>query len=157
MRTPYCLLKGFNMKILIIGNGPAAISAMEAIRTREKNCEIIVVSKEKEPAYTPCFLYKYVSGEIGKERLYMRAEDFYDKNKIKIIFGVAVTEIIPDDKKVRLSDGNEILYDSLLIAAGANPVIPKIPGIEGDGVLSFKTTADADRILSIAKNQKKLL
>ncbi len=142
------------MGIVIIGNGPAAISAMEAIRKVEQDCEIIVISKEKEPAYTPCFLYRYVSGEIGKERLYMRAEDFYDKNKIKTVFGVAAIEIIPNDKKVRLSDGNEILYDSLLIAAGANPVIPQIPGIEGDGVFSFKTVADADRILSIAKKSK---
>jgi len=145
------------MKILIIGNGPAAISAAEAIRTRDKDCVITVISKEKEPAYTPCFLYRYVTGEIGKERLYMRAEDFYDRNKIKTVFGVVATEIIPNDKKVRLSDGNEILYDSLLIAAGANPVIPKLPGIEGDKVFAFRTLSDADRILSVVKKSREIV
>ncbi|MBI5199715.1 MAG: FAD-dependent oxidoreductase, partial [Nitrospirae bacterium] len=117
------------MGIVIIGNGIAAISAVEAIRQLNRDCEITIVSKEREPAYTPCFLYRYVSGEIEKERLYIRGDDFYDVNRIKIIPGTAVTEVMSDDNRVRLSNGTGLGYDRLLIAAGSNPVIPEIPGI----------------------------
>ncbi len=139
------------MELVIVGNGPAAISAAEAIRETEKSCGITVISKEKEPAYTPCFLSRYVSGEIGKERLYIKERDFYERNRINTILGNAVTEIMPNDKKVRLSDGTELLYERLLMAAGSNPVVPKLPGIEGEGVFSFKTMTDADGILSLVK------
>lgn len=142
------------MGIVIIGNGIAAISAVEAIRQLDRNCEITIVSKEREPAYTPCFLYRYVSGEIEKERLYVRGDDFCDVNRIKIISGAAVTEVMSDDNKVRFSDGMELGYGSLLIAAGSNPVIPEIPGIDGEGVFTFKTISDADRMLSKIRKSK---
>lgn len=142
------------MKIVIIGNGPAAISAIEAIRQFDMDCEITIISKEGEPAYTPCFLHRYVSGEIGKERLYMREDDFYDRKRIRTIFGVAVTEVMPMDNKLRLSDGRELTYDNLLMAAGSMPVIPKREGIEGEGVFAFRTISDADRILRSLKESK---
>ncbi|MBI5199179.1 MAG: NAD(P)/FAD-dependent oxidoreductase, partial [Nitrospirae bacterium] len=137
--------------------GIAAISAVEAIRQLNRDCEITIVSKEREPAYTPCFLYRYVTGEIEKKRLYIRGDDFYDANRIKIISGAAVTEVMSDDNKVRLSDGMELGYDSLLIAAGSNPVIPEIPGIDGEGVFTFKTISDADRMLSKIRKSKEVV
>ncbi|NCO83619.1 MAG: FAD-dependent oxidoreductase [Nitrospirae bacterium CG_4_10_14_3_um_filter_44_29] len=145
------------MGIVIIGNGIVAISAVEAIRQLNRDCEITIVSKEREPAYTPCFLYRYVTGEIGKKRLYIRGDDFYDANRIKIISGAAVAEVIPDDSRVRLSNGTGLGYNRLLIAAGSNPVIPKIQGIDGDGVFTFKTISDADRILSKIKKYREVV
>ena len=145
------------MGIVIIGNGIVAISAVEAIRQLNRDCEITIVSKEREPAYTPCFLYRYVTGEIGKKRLYIRGDDFYDANRIKIISGAAVAEVIPDDSRVRLSNGTGLGYNRLLIAAGSNPVIPKIQGIDGDGVFTFKTISDADRILSKIKKDREVV
>jgi len=98
-----------------------------------------------------------VTGEIGKKRLYIRGDDFYDANRIKIISGAAVAEVIPDDSRVRLSNGTGLGYNRLLIAAGSNPVIPKIQGIDGDGVFTFKTISDADRILSKIKKYREVV
>ncbi|MHB8232405.1 MAG: NAD(P)/FAD-dependent oxidoreductase [bacterium] len=139
------------MKIVIIGNGVAAVSAVEAIREIDKNCEITIISKENEPFYTPCFLANYLSGEIAKDRLYLKNERFYDEQRVKTIFGNAVAEIKVEERSIRLSDGRELFYDTLLIAAGSNPIMPKLPNIEGGGVFSFKTMSDADRIISNLK------
>jgi len=138
------------MRIIIIGNGAAAISAVEAIRRWDRDCVVTIVSKEREPAYTPCFLSSYLSGEIGKDRLYIRDSRFYDDNKIETIFGNAVIEV--RDKWIRLSDGRDLLYDRLLIAAGSSPVVPQLPDIEGGGIFSFKTIADAEGIRSIIED-----
>ncbi|GAB4424980.1 MAG: FAD-dependent oxidoreductase [Thermodesulfovibrionales bacterium] len=137
------------MKILIIGNGAAAISAVEAIRRHDRGSGITMVSKETEPAYTPCFLSLYLSGEISKDRLYIRDSTFYDENNIETIFGDTVVGI--RNNSVMLSNGRELTFERLLIATGSNPVIPQLPGIEGDGVFSFKTISDADSIISASK------
>lgn len=134
------------MNILIIGNGPAAISAIEAIRGRDRDSEITVVSKEKVPAYTPCFLHRYLSGEVNQERLYIKTGDFYDEERINTILGAEVTGVLTDERKVRLSDRRELRFDRLLIAAGSTPLIPRIPGIECDGVFTFKTLSDVEMI-----------
>jgi nitrite reductase (NADH) large subunit len=136
------------MKIVIAGNGPAAISAIEAIRASDRASEIIVLSKEKEQAYSPCFLYHYVSGEITKEKLYIKEEDFYEKNNVHLLAGIYLEKVNPHDKRLLLSDGKKISYDKLLIATGAEPIIPSIDGIEGEGVLPFKTLQDTERILA---------
>lgn len=139
------------MRILIIGNGAAAISAVEAMREVDRDSEITIVSKEKEPVYSPCFLSGYLSGEIEKNRLYIRDSSFYDENRVETIFGNAATEVRVKDKKIKLSNGKELPFDRLLIAAGSNPVIPRLEGIQGDGVFSFKTISDADRIMLAAQ------
>ncbi|MEK6673818.1 MAG: FAD-dependent oxidoreductase [Nitrospirota bacterium] len=139
------------MRILIIGNGTAAISAVEAMREVDRDSEITIVSKEKEPVYSPCFLSGYLSGEIEKNRLYIRDSSFYDENRVETIFGNAATEVRVKDKKIKLSNGKKLPFDRLLIAAGSNPVIPRLEGIQGDGVFSFKTISDADRIMLAAQ------
>jgi len=132
------------MKILIIGNGPAAVSAVEAIRAADRASSITMVAREAGPAYAPSFLSRYLAGEIGKERLLMRDEDFYENNDARTLFGIAATEVLTGDNRVRLADGSELPYDALLIAAGSNPFMPNVPGIEGEGVFNFKTLSDAD-------------
>lgn len=140
------------MNITIIGNGPAAISALETIRGIDKSCEITIVSKEKEDAYSPCFLANYLSGEIEKDKLRLRGKRFYDEQMVETIFGNPVTEIIFKDRKVKLKSGRELCYDFLLIAAGSNPIIPELPNIAGNGIFSFKTISDIDNIMSSIKN-----
>ena len=140
------------MNITIIGNGPAAISALETIRGIDKSCQITIVSKEKEDAYSPCFLANYLSGEIEKDKLRLRGKRFYDEQMVETIFGNPVTEIIFNDRKVKLKSGRKLCYDFLLIAAGSNPIIPELPNIAGNGIFSFKTISDIDNIMSSIKN-----
>lgn len=140
------------MKIVIIGNGPAAVHAVEEIRKSNKEYFITMASKEEELSYNPCFLAHFVSGVMPKENLYTRSSAFYQG--IDTVFGVSVVEITPERRQVRLSNKRVLNYDSLLVAAGADPVILKIPGIEGSGVFNFKTLADAQQIIHAAKEAK---
>lgn len=143
------------MNILIAGNGPAAISAIEEIREIDDESSITLVSKEKERAYSPCYLYHYVSGDITRDKLYIKEDDFYEKNNVNTLFGISIEKVIPERQSVKLSDGNTLPYDRLLIAVGAEPMLPEIPGIHGDGVFFFKSLEDAERIMSIISKIKK--
>jgi NADH-dependent fumarate reductase subunit D len=62
------------MRIVIVGNGPAAISAVEAIRTHQRmlelnDIEIWMLSKETTPAYAPMFLTDYIMGKLEKKAI----------------------------------------------------------------------------------------
>lgn len=143
------------MNIVIAGNGPAAISAIEAIREVDRNSSIILISRERERAYSPCYLYHYISGEITRDKLYIKEEDFYEKNNVNVLFGISLEKVMPDKRSVRLSDGKTLPYDRLFLATGAEPLLPEIPGIQGEDVFFFKSLQDAERIISIIPKIKK--
>ncbi len=94
------------------------------------------------------FFYKYISGEIPKERLFIRDSDFYNKNMVEVIQGLSVKGIEIETKSLLLSDGKTLPFDRLLIATGAEPVIPEVNGITGEAVLTFKTLDNAEEIIS---------
>lgn len=143
------------MNIIIAGNGPAAISAVEAIREIDRVSSITLLSREKERAYSPCHLYHYISGDISRDKLYIKEDDFYEKNNVNILFGISLEKVIPDKRSVKLSDGKTLTYDRLLLATGAEAVLPEIPGIQGEGVFFFKSLQDAERIISVIPKIKK--
>jgi NAD(P)H-nitrite reductase large subunit len=140
------------MRIVIVGNGPAALSAVEAIRKTDTDSEVTVVSAEAGRAYTPCFLAKYVAGKVEVDDLAVKGDDFYDKHGVRLLAGKAVTAIEPDHNAVVLDDGTKVEYDRLLIACGAEPVIPETPDLSGPGVFYFRSIADATSIRAKAKD-----
>jgi len=131
------------MRHVIVGNGPAALSAVEALRRTDPACDITVVAGEKARAYTPCFLARFVSGEMAEEKLALKSEDFYEKHRVTLLSGVAATGIRPAGNSVTLADGSVLAYDRLLLACGAAPLLPPVPGLAGDGVMTFKSLGDA--------------
>lgn len=130
-------------RIVIVGNGPAAISAIEAIRETDRMSAITVLSQEAGGAYTPCFLSRYVAGTIGEDKLAIRPADFYERNGVELRGGVSVEAVVPEDDSVVLAGGQRVGYDKLLLACGAHPVMPSEPDLSGPGIAVFRTLADA--------------
>lgn len=134
------------MRIVIIGNGPAAIKALQAIATcgdASKRPEITVISAEKTPAYSPMFLTDYLSGNLKETELLLR--DNYGL-PVKRILVAKVIEVKDNQNKVIIGDGKEIHYDKLLIASGASPVKPPIKGIDKKEVYFFNRLSDARKM-----------
>lgn len=136
------------MRLVILGNGPAAVAAAEAARSLDERCEITLISRESVPFYSPCPLAEYLEGSIPRSLLFLRDEDSYRRQRLTTVFGRAAAGIDAEARRVRLEDGT-LEYDRLLIATGSRAVMPPIPGLaETPGVFSFKTLGDADRILA---------
>lgn len=139
------------MKIVIIGNGPAAVTAAETVRELDGDCEIVMISQEDEPYYSPCPLAEYVEGSVARDDLFLRGRSFYEANRIARLFGNPVIGVDATARRLRFGGnfGGELGgYDRLLIATGAAAVMPPIPGLkETPGVFVLKTLADADGIL----------
>ena len=148
------------MKLVVIGNGPAAIKAIEAISAncnaeKSEKLEITVISTERVKPYAPMFLLDYVLGKRQKRELDLAiSADHLPVNKI---LGKRAIGVETHKNKVLLDDGEEVEYDKLLIASGASPVKPDIKGIEKKGVYFLNRLADAQKLSRCIKSVDKVL
>jgi nitrite reductase (NADH) large subunit len=144
---------GRHQRFVIVGNGGAGISAAKAIRSRDMDSPIKVISSEACFAYSPVALTHYIAGELTRDRLFITDGSFYRKYNIDLESGKRVCEIRPDDASILLADKTRIPYDRLLIATGASAFLPA--ELQGERVLTLRTLGDADRIISAARAHKK--
>ncbi len=136
------------MHYVIIGASAAGLSAAETLRRLDPEAEITMISKEKDLAYSRCLVTYYIAGQIPRDKIYLRTDEQLNKLRINVISPVEAVEVNNSSNTVRLSNGSEVAYDKLLIASGASPVIPDIPGLSGPGVYPLRTLPDADEIVS---------
>ncbi len=141
------------MRYVIIGGSAAAISAIEAIRSIDRDSPIDLFSDEATPLFSRVLLPYYIAEELSKPLLTFRSADFFEQYRVTPHLGVRVEEISLPSKKVRTRGGETYPFDRLLLATGGNPIVPSIPGIEKEGISPLKTMEDADRIYHL-KGQK---
>ena len=135
------------MRVVIVGNGPAAVSAIEAFRKVDQESEIVVLSDEEFPAYAPNCMENVIRGDISEEALFYKGGfDFYERYKVDFRPKKEVVGIDNKRKVVIVRGGEEIPYDKCLLAAGAYAFVPPIPGVELGGVTTAKNLYDAKKI-----------
>lgn len=133
-------------QFVIIGNSAAGIAAVEAIRKKDQESRITVISDEDYPSYCRCLISYYLSGEVKEEKILYRPESFYKENNIELLLHKEVTRVDTAKSRIICQDKSQINYDSLLIATGASPKIPDITGIKKTGVFKFRTIKDTKGI-----------
>lgn len=133
------------MRFVIIGNGIAGSTAAYTIRRLNKAAKITIISGESYPLYSACVLAHYISGEIKRESVFLREFPDYSRQGIRLIPNSKAVELDVERKTIRLKKG-VIDYDKLIVATGSVPVMPPIKGKDKDGVFTFKSIRDADRI-----------
>lgn len=143
-------------KFIIIGNGAAGFYTAEAIRNRNKQAEIEIISSERYKTYYRPELSDYLSQELPDNKLYVAPETWYIENNITVTLDTTVKRIQSDSKKIILQDEGEKSYDKLIFANGSRNFIPSsIEGTDKKGVYTLKSLDDASEIkekLSAVKN-----
>ena len=136
------------MTTVIIGSGPAGLTAARELRLRDPGMPITMLSSEPCPPYSPPAMADYFL--TGRARgLYWMGEDVAQRLGIDERRGVTVTQLDTASKRVTLDDGNTLRYDALLIASGSRLHAP-MPGVDLDGVHNFKSLVAAQRIVDRA-------
>ena len=138
------------MRHVILGAGPAGVIAAETIRKTEPDAEIKLISAEPEPPYSRMALPYLLSRKIDENGTHLRkTPGYYAANKIEVIHDRA-TRVDPAKHSLTLAAAGNTRFDRLLIATGASPIIPAIPGRDLEGVYPCWTLADARNIISRA-------
>ena len=141
------------MHYVIIGNGGAGISALQAIRSVDNKSPITIISREKYPAYSPCSLPNLIGGKIDKPMILRFDKQFYNRLKVKFVKNTEIIQIFPKNKEINDSKGNIIKFDKLLIATGAKPITPR--GISGLNLNGVHVMGTLDSALGIIEHIKK--
>jgi len=139
------------MHHVILGAGPAGVTAAETVRKHAPSAKITLISGEPEPPYSRMAIPYLLEGKIGEHGTYLRqADDHYDELGISYKQG-PVTRLDSSAKSLTCADGSSLTYDKLLIATGATPVRPPIKGLDCPGVHTCWTMEDARHIARHAK------
>ncbi len=139
----------FPLHYVIIGNGGAGVSALQAIRGLDINSDITIISREKYPAYSPCSLPNLLSGEVEKQKIFRFDNKFYHRLNAEFIKNTEALQIFPRKKEIKLRGKDNIKFDKLLIAAGAKPITPReIGGLDLKGVHVMGTLDSTLEIIS---------
>ena len=133
-------------KYLIVGASAAGLGAVEAIRKVDPTGTITVITDETCSHYSRPMISDYVSGKADMKKINCRTEDFWKENNVEALMGKKVTALNLAEKSVQLESGEKVAFEKLLIATGGKPFVPKTEGSDKDGVFTFTTIGDAQRI-----------
>jgi len=145
------------MKHVILGAGPAGIIAAETLRKHAPNDQILVIGDEPEAPYSRMAIPYLLIGKVDESGTHLRHEvDHFGRQHITLMRARALGVDI-ERRVVTLHDGSEEAFDRLLIATGSSPAAPPIPGLQGPGVHTCWTLADARAIEALAKPGARVL
>lgn len=134
-------------RLVILGNGGAAVNAVKGARASGYRGEICLVSDTDTPAFNPMLSPYYLKGTIPWERCFPFGAGFYRDYAVTCVFGSAVESLDAMSQQIRLENGRIISYDRCLVATGASPVIPPVPGLRGSPKAHVVRTPDSIRAL----------
>lgn len=136
------------MKLVIIGAGPAGVSVAETLRTHDPQSEILMLSAEPFPPYSPPAMADHFMH--GSNAHFWRDQDWPEKVRVDFQSGVEVSTIEPSNHLVRLKGGESFTYERLVIATGSRLYAP-IEGADRPGVYNFKSLTAAQSLVERVK------
>jgi len=144
-------------KIVVIGGSAAGPKAAAKARRLDHDAEITIIQKDKDLSMASCGYPYYVKGDFNDRNSLIatpygmvRDPDFFRKTKgIHALIETEVTRIHKesrtiDCKDLRTGNTSTVDYDKLIIATGASPKLPPIPGNRINGITTLHSMPDVD-------------
>jgi 3-phenylpropionate/trans-cinnamate dioxygenase ferredoxin reductase subunit len=132
---------------VIAGASLAGAKAAETLRSEGFDGRVVLSGAEEERPYErPPLSKEYLRGEAGREKVYVHDEGFYAEQEIDVWLGRTVTSLDTSASRVTLDDGEQLRYDRLLLATGAEPRRLSVPGGDLDGVHYLRSVGDSDAL-----------
>jgi 3-phenylpropionate/trans-cinnamate dioxygenase ferredoxin reductase component len=125
--------------VVIVGGGLAAASAIETLRDEGYAGDLTLVGAEARRPYERPQLSKDVLK--GAEFAELHDEGWYADREVSLALGLRATEVDPAARTVTVDDGRVLPYEALLLATGAVPRLPDLPGAEH--AVTLRTADDA--------------
>lgn len=149
------------MKVVIIGGVAGGATAAARIRRLDEEAEVLVFERSGYVSYANCGLPYYIGGVIRDpaELTLQTPESFWQRFRINMKIHHEVIAIHPERKAVtvRNLDSGEVFvenYDKLLLAPGAKPTQPELPGVGLDKLFTLRTVEDTLRIREFVEREK---
>jgi len=133
--------------LLIVGSGPAGLSAAKAYRAAGGTGPVRLVTVETHPPYDrPPLSKEFLRGESTADDLPLEDEAFFTDNGIELIQGVEMLGLSVADKRIRVSGERDLPFERCVLALGSRPAVPPIDGVDHDDVLMLRSLDNAVRL-----------
>ncbi|CAG1006988.1 phenylglyoxylate dehydrogenase epsilon subunit [Burkholderiales bacterium] len=128
---------------LIVGASHAGLSALHTLRMADSEGSVTLVNRDASLPYSPTVLPYVVSGRSKPDNVALQGEAYFTKLKVAYRSGIAVSTVDAKTQVATLADGERIAYQKLLVASGARPIVPPIPGLAEVPFHVLRTLDDA--------------
>lgn len=138
---------------VVVGGDAAGMSAASKAKRDDPDLEVVVFEAGEWVSYGACGLPYYVKGEIQslESLVSVTPAEFREQRDIDLRTGHEVVSVDPDEQTVTAESASETeavvqSYDHLLLATGAEPVMPDIEGTEREGVYTLGSMSDGKEL-----------
>ncbi len=145
------------MKVLILGGVAAGTKVAAKLKREDRSCEVTVLTRGRDISYAGCGLPYYVGGVIGErsQLIVNTPESFAGLTGAQVKTLTEAVAVHPDRHVVEAKDLTtgetaEYAYDRLVIATGASPFVPPVPGLDLKNVFVMRTPDDAEALRAAA-------
>jgi NADPH-dependent 2,4-dienoyl-CoA reductase/sulfur reductase-like enzyme len=140
-----------SVDVLLIGGGVASVRCARTLRRRGFGGSILLVGDEAGIPYNrPPLSKELLRGEVEPELIAAEPMRWFERQRVELLTGVPVTGLDVETRQASLGDGSAIRFGDCLLATGAEPRLPPIPGAEHARLLRSVEDATAIREAAMA-------
>lgn len=170
------------LRIVLVGYGPVGARFVDELlpAVRSGAVALTVVAGEDVEAYNRVLVAEYAVGGTELEAMLLGDREAAAAAGARVLLGVAATAIDRRARRVRLSTGEELGYDRLVLATGSRANVPTLDGVERRrrdpaslakhpaaliarddelpaGVTSLRDLADAERVREAVRHRRRII
>lgn len=136
---------------VIVGAGAAGLAAAQELRRAGFRGRLVMVSEDDRAPYdrTQCSK-EYLDGTAPDEWMPLKPAEFFREAGVERVTNRVERVDVPS-RRIVLPGGSMLEADAMLLALGAEPRVPEVPGADLDGVYLLRGWRDADAILDAAE------
>ncbi len=147
------------LRVAVVGAGPAGMAAASRVKRLVPESRVVVFEKTRWASFALCGIPYFIGGVFNDPSLFMHYPPrvFIEKRGIDLRLGHSVLEIEPDKNRLKYrGPGGEgyYEYDYLVLATGAEGVVPPVPGIDLEGVYRIRHIDDAITVRRLIDEKK---
>jgi nitrite reductase (NADH) large subunit len=141
-------------QLVVVGHGMVGHRFVQAAIERglTETHDITILGEEPRPAYDRVALTSFF--ERGAEALSFLPGGAYDDPRVRLRLGAEVVAISPRQRVITLASGEDLHYDELVLATGAFPFVPPVPGKDLKNVFVYRTIEDLEAIRAASRKAK---
>ncbi len=144
-----------SQSLVVIGAGMASGRVLEHLTEMAPDAyDITLINAEPRGSYNRIMLSPVLAGEKTYDDIVTHDDAWYAERQISTKFGVPVSHVDREAKRVTLKDGETLVYDKLLFATGSTPFMIPLPGHDLEGVIAYRDLEDTQRMMSLNAGQK---
>jgi len=144
--------------LVIVGNGMAAAKLVEELsKTALGRYAIAVIGAEPRLAYNRVLLSSVLAGEVASHDIELKPAAWWRDRGVTLKYNTLATEIDAGRRELKIENDESVSFSKLVLATGAMPLRRNVPGGDLAGVHTFRDSRDADLLLTLAAQKKRVV